>query len=179
MDQIAKLIAEKDIQDCLKRYARGVDRKDWKLVRGCFYPNAIDHHGDFHGTVEEFIEWVTKRHKHVPFSMHYLLNCLVDFKSDATALVETYFWAIQRREPEEATVASKGTDHEVFGRYVDRFERRNGEWRIADRKVVYDSTRQTDSTHHVRKLVGILGQRDESDEIYRTEIIDLPGEKIA
>ncbi len=179
MDQIAKLIAEKDIQDCLKRYARGVDRKDWDLVRGCFHPDAIDHHGDFHGTAEEFIEWVTKRHKHVPFSMHYLLNCLVEFTSNETAIVETYFWAMQRREPKEETVPPKATDHEVFGRYVDRFEQRNGEWRVADRKVVYDSTRQTDSTHHLGKLAGVSGQRNKSDAIYQATLAELPKEKIA
>ena len=141
MDQMSRLIAKADIEDCMKRYARGVDRRDWDMVRGCFHPDATDHHGEFLGNPEEFIDWVKARHGAVPFSMHYLLNCLVEFHADDVAAVETYFWALQRREDGDS-----GTDHEVFGRYVDRFEQRDGAWRIADRKVTYDSTRTTPSS---------------------------------
>ena len=163
MDTLERLAARSEIEDCLKRYARGVDRRDWDLVRGCFHPDARDHHGDFHGSPEAFIAWVQDRHAAVPFSMHYLLNCLIEFATAELAAVETYFWAIQRRDAADGG----GTDIEVFGRYLDRFEKRDGQWRVADRKVAYDSTRQTPSTAHLRKLVGVLGQRDGSDPVYR------------
>ncbi len=162
MDPLAKLIARSEIKDCLKRYARGVDRKDWAMVRECFHTDAVDHHGEFHGTREQFIAWVDKRHADVPFSMHYLLNCLIEFHTPTYAAVETYFWAVQRRE----AGASEGTDHEVFGRYVDQFEQRDGVWRIADRKVAYDSTRQWPSTNHLRPLSGVIGRRDSRDPVY-------------
>ena len=163
MDPLDRLVARAEIEDCLKRYARGVDRRDWDLVRGCFHADARDHHGDFHGSPAEFIDWVRDRHASVPFSMHYLLNCLIEFGSATEAAVETYFWALQRRD---APDGAGGTDIEVFGRYIDRFELRDGHWRIADRKVAYDSTRQTPSTAHLRQLVGVLGQRDRTDPVY-------------
>ena len=170
MNDIEKLVARVEIEDCLKRYARGVDRKDWDVVRSCFHCDAVDHHGEFNGGPEAFIEWVGDRHASVPFSMHYLLNCLVEFTGEHGALVETYFWAIQRRDATATNNVEPGVDHEVFGRYVDLFEKRDGAWRIARRKVTYDSTRTQSSTNHLRKLVGVLGSRDRNDPIYEVSI---------
>ena len=166
MDPLETLLAKSEIEDCLKRYARGVDRRDWEGVRACFHPDAIDHHGEFCGTCDEFIAWVSARHAEIPFAMHYLLNCLIEFISNRSAAVETYFWAIQRRERRSETGQAAGTDYEVFGRYVDRFEKRDGVWRVADRKVTYDSTRQLPSSNHLRKMVGVLGRRDKADPVY-------------
>lgn len=166
MDPLEKLVAKSEIEDCLKRYARGIDRRDWAAVRACFHDDAIDRHGEFHGNGDAFIEWVSARHVDVPFAMHYLANCLIEFLSDTAAAVETYFWAIQRRETRGQGKAVQGTDYEVFGRYVDRFERRGEVWRIADRKVVYDSTRQQPSSNQLRQIVGVIGRRDREDPVF-------------
>lgn len=174
MTSVERLIAKTEIEDCMKYYARGVDRRDWNLVRSCFHDDALDLHGEFKGDSEAFIEWVSKRHENVPFSMHYLLNCLIDFETDAFAKVETYFWAIQRRESPTDEPDAQAMDFEVFGRYVDRFECREGGWRIAYRRVVYDSTRTLVATNHLRDLVGICGQRDMTDPIYEDYIPPKP-----
>lgn len=168
MDRIERLVARAEIEDNYCRYARAVDRRDWEALRDCFHPDAVDEHGDYHGGPDGFIDWVKARHTPVPFSMHYLLNCLVEFLDDHTAAAETYFWAIQRRETAAADGSITGTDIEVFGRYVDRFEKRaDGIWRVAARRVVYDSTRTQPSTSHLRKLAGVLGRRDRDDPVYR------------
>lgn len=167
MDNISQLLARQEIHDTLLRYARGVDRRDWESVRACFHPDAIDSHGNFLGNPEDFIEWVKERHADVPFAMHFLGNCLIEFIDDDTAAVETYFVAIQRREKTDTDEKTCGTDAEIFGRYCDRFEKRAEEWRVADRKVVYDSARILPSTNHLRDPVGIGGRRDFSDEVYK------------
>jgi 3-phenylpropionate/cinnamic acid dioxygenase small subunit len=167
VDKLAQLVARAEIEDCLCRYARCVDRKDWPALRACFHDDAIDHHGEFHGTADQFIDWVTKRHAAIPFSMHLLSNCLIEFEDDVSAAVETYFVALQRRESRGADGTVEGTDFEVFGRYVDRFEKRNGVWRVADRRVVYDSTSTRPSTNHLRALVGVLGRRDRNDPVFQ------------
>ena len=161
MEAIERLVARSEIEDCMKTYARGVDRRDWQSVAACFHPDATDHHGEFRGDPPAFIDWVSSRHAEVPFCMHYLLNCLIEFGQSDVAAVETYFWAIQRRD-----MVNQGSDLEVFGRYIDRFEKRDGTWRVADRKVAYDSTRQAASSHHLREMVGVLGRRDASDPIF-------------
>jgi len=162
LEKIDELVARSEISDSLCRYARGVDRRDWPAVRACYHDDATDEHGSFSGSADGFIDWVSTRHAALPFSMHFLGNCLIEFLDDTTAAVETYFIAMQRRETD-----GEPTDHEVFGRYVDRFEKRDGEWRVATRRVVYDSTRAQPATHHMRKLVGALGRRDGDDPVFQ------------
>ncbi|EAU48726.1 nuclear transport factor 2 family protein [Salipiger bermudensis] len=163
MDKLDELTAKQEIQENLLRYARGVDRRDWPLVRACYHDDAIDWHGEFHGDADAFIAWVSERHATVPFSMHFMGNCLIEVVSPTVATAETYFVAMSRREPADGAP----TDIEVFGRYVDRFEKRDdGVWRVADRKVVYDSTRTLDSTNHLRRIQGVLGQRNSEDAVY-------------
>jgi len=166
--KLDQLIARQEIHDVMCRYARSVDRRDWVTLRTCFHDDASDQHGEFTGNADAFIEWVSNRHATVPFSMHLLANCLIEFRDAATALVETYFVAMQRREKPSGTTGLQpaGVDMEVFGRYCDKFERRAGIWRIASRRVVYDSTRTQPSSNHLRELVGVLGRRDQDDPVY-------------
>jgi 3-phenylpropionate/cinnamic acid dioxygenase small subunit len=167
MDRFERLIAKDEIRDNLARYSRGVDRRDWPAVRACYHDDATDWHGEFHGGADGFIEWVSTRHANVPFSMHFTGNCLIEFVDDRTAMAETYFVAMSRREAVAPDGTVSGTDIEVFGRYVDRFEKRADDvWRVADRKVVYDTTRTLPSTNHLRKVQGILGQRSREDAVY-------------
>lgn len=164
MDLLTELAARKDITDSIMRYARGVDRRDWALVRAQYHDDAVDWHGDYHGDADGFIAWVSLRHAPIPFSMHFIGNILIEMRSDTRAAVETYFIALQRR----LGLEEHGTDFEVFGRYVDIFEKRDGVWRVASRKVVYDSTATHSSTHHLRALQGVFGQRDKTDPVYAT-----------
>ncbi len=167
VEDVAELIARQQISDVMLRYARGVDRQDWQSVRACFHDDAIDQHGDFSGTVDQLISSVAERHASIPFSMHLLGNCLIEFSDREHAIVETYFVAIQRHQAAAAEAAPGSADLEVFGRYCDRFERRNGVWKITARFVAYDSTRRQPSTHHLLELAGIFKPRDTSDPIFR------------
>jgi hypothetical protein len=168
MDKLSELVARQEIQDVLGRYARSVDRRDWESLRECFHDDAQDQHGEFTGNTDAFIDWVSKRHASVPFSMHFLGNCLIEFLSPEAAWVETYFIAMQRRDesPANPGESTGAVDMEVFARYCDRFELRAGVWRIASRRVVYDSTRTLPSSHHLRELVGVLGQRGRGDPVF-------------
>ena len=167
MDRIDRLIAKDEIKDNLLRYARGVDRRDWPAVRACYHDDATDWHGEFHGSPDGFIEWVSIRHAQVPYSMHFIGNCLIELLDERTAAAETYFIAMSRREVQANDGTITGTDVEVFGRYVDRFEKRSDNvWRVAERKVVYDTTRTLASTNHLRELQGMLGKRSREDAVY-------------
>lgn len=138
-----------EIQSVLYRYARGVDRRDWNLVRSTYHPDAYDDHGSYKGGIDGFIASLQKRHVTVEQSMHVLANCLIEFAGADQALVETYFSTYQRLAPEagEARRAylrggpiqdDEAVEGTVYGRYVDRFERRAGEWRVAHRTVVFE-----------------------------------------
>ena len=45
----------REIEDCLLRYVRGVDRKNWELVRAAYHPDAHDDHGNYQGGIDGFI----------------------------------------------------------------------------------------------------------------------------
>jgi hypothetical protein len=56
----------------------------------------------------------------------------------------------------------------IFGRYVDRFNRRNGEWKIYRRVTVFDNPIMFDVPPNGAKMGPnwTVGKRDQSDTIY-------------
>ena len=128
------------IYDVIVRYCRGVDRSDPDMVSAAFHDDAIDNH---FGVVLPFREAIgtlkSARDAGAPSSkttsMHNICNVLIEVDGDV-ARCETYVIVMVRIPREGAAL-----DWMHAGRYVDRFERRNGEWRIAYRTVVYDLER--------------------------------------
>lgn len=137
MTAVERLVHERAIHEVLLRYCRAIDRCDAALLRSCYHEDATDEHGPFVGGADEFVthalgELRTRADSHGQVTTHLLGNVLMDFDGD-TADVETYFLANHVEDRD---------DHfrvfEFHGRYLDRFERRAGEWRIADRVVIHD-----------------------------------------
>ncbi|MEV4124362.1 nuclear transport factor 2 family protein [Nocardia sp. NPDC049707] len=131
------LIDKQEITEVLYRYARAVDRKDFDRVADCYFPDAIDNHGGYVGTVDGLIEDMKSRHATIDSSLHYITNVLIDLDGD-TANVESYCLCYLRQAP--ARPGASQSRATIKCRYVDRFERRDGQWRIADRIVVFDES---------------------------------------
>lgn len=140
------------IQECLFRYVRGVDRKNWDMVRAAYHPDAHDDHGNYKGGIDGFIASLVKRHATIEQSMHVVGNIVIDFAGPDSALMEAYFITHQRIGPEAgdarlpylrgAPIApDQAVETEVVGRYVDRMTRRDGAWKIAHRTVVFEVSR--------------------------------------
>ncbi|UIF89623.1 nuclear transport factor 2 family protein [Cupriavidus necator] len=133
---LGELLDREAIRECLYRYCRGIDRCDEAALRSVYWDDATDRHGPYSGSASGFIVWVLDRLATSERSIHFLGNLSIALHGDWAA-VESYFQAFQRRpNPDPA-------QREVFlaGRYIDRFEKRNAEWRIARRVVVYDWVR--------------------------------------
>jgi ketosteroid isomerase-like protein len=136
---LEELQARTEIEDCLKRFARAVDRQDWQTARETYHDGAIDNHGFFQGAPDDFLEHIKKLHMHQDHSMHFNTNVLIEFETSQRAFVETYVLVIQRYlagAPNVPTSAA-GLRNIAFARYLDRFEKRNGEWRVAHRTLVF------------------------------------------
>lgn len=135
--QLQSLLDREAIRECLYRYCRGIDRLDEAALRSAYWPEATDRHGPYQGTATGFIDWALDKLKGSGRLVHSLGNILIELRGDVAA-VESYFQALQ------SDVDAQGGPLETFlaGRYVDRFERRNGEWRVAQRTVAYDWIRQ-------------------------------------
>jgi hypothetical protein len=153
------------VRDVVLKYARAVDRGDWELLRSCYHPEAIDDHGPFRGTIDEMVPWLQGTMGTFEFSAHYIMNQLVEFDGDDVAWVESYCLAYHR------TVATAEQPDQMDWilnvRYVDRMERRDGEWRIADRRLAweggrYDRVGDAEQT----KPLGMLGRRGRGDLAY-------------
>lgn len=168
---LQRLLDKEEIRDSLCRYARGVDRGNWALVRSTYHPDAYDAHGDYKGSVDGLIDWLDKRFAGVDNSMHFLGNCLIEFAGFDLALVETSFVSRRLRPLTDTERLTLGpTDaicREGWGRYVDRFERRNGEWRVAHRTVVLEASSSSVALGGVRTGPLTWGQRDKTDRLYQ------------
>jgi ketosteroid isomerase-like protein len=125
---LEELEARTAIEDCLKRFARAVDRQDWKLARTLYHDDAFDDHGFFKGPPEAFLAHIAKMHEVQEHSMHFNTNVLIEFESRERAFVETYVLVLQRFADRRVTASA---------RYLDRFDRRKGEWRVAHRTLVF------------------------------------------
>jgi len=167
---VKRLADRAEIYDVMCRYARGIDRGDADLIRAAYHPGAYDDHVHYKGDVEGFIAATAKRMEGVDNSMHFLGNCLIEFAGPDLALVETSFISSRTRAPEGDEAAGLAANDAIcrqqWGRYLDRFERRNGEWHVAKRLVVVDARFNSVAKAGLRDSSLAWGTRDRSDPYY-------------
>ncbi len=173
---IERLIDRQIIQDLMYKWCRAIDRLDYDAIREVFHPDAIDHHGPYDGGVDGLVEWVRERHTNIPFSAHQVSNQLVEFADADTALSETYIWVVQRYGTEAGKSLTQitggqsggggmGVDVVAASRYIDRFERREGKWAIAQRNVASGWRQMSDVPDNAPKMMpGWLVQRRDQDD---------------
>lgn len=145
----------------LATYCRGVDRRDWDLVRAAFHWDAIDDHGVFVGSVAEMIAWMQDRHRDITASLHVLGQSYRRQMSPDRVVAETYCVAYQTHRP--ADPALEPNQVQVRCRYLDEITHRDGQWRIERRTVVFDSIQQEVA---VPVPAGSEGARDADDPSY-------------
>ena len=123
LSRLEQLLDRQDIEDCLVRFSRGMDRFDRALFLSAFHPDATIAAGPFVGGPEALYDWAMPMHDQGQIATHHnLLNVTCEIDGD-TAHTETYYLFVGRNRDETNWIAG--------GRYIDRFERRNGAWRIA------------------------------------------------
>lgn len=132
--RLTELLDREAIRDCLYRYCRGIDRADEAALRSAYWPDATDRHGPYRGPVEGFFAWAADVFRTDSRNVHHVTNILIEFAGPDRAAVETSFGALQRGPGPDGIVRQ----FHLAGRYADRFEKRGGEWRVADRTVIYD-----------------------------------------
>lgn len=147
---VERLKSRAEISDKIFQWCRAIDRLDFEAVREVFHDDATDDHGPFTGNIDGLIEWIRERHQGIISSMHLVGNVLIEFADEERAIAESYVMCVQRYSAEGAAGLAQisngavssvdhSTDLLIVVRYVDRFEWRNAEWRIAKRTVIFDS----------------------------------------
>jgi hypothetical protein len=160
-----------EIHEILYNYCRSMDRMDAPLALDCFWPEAmLEYSGLYKGSPVGFVDWLWPVHGAMVCHSHRVSNMLVDFKGPLEAASESMVLVTLRMEDKGELVDLIG-----HGRYLDRFERRDGRWRIARRTYVSDMGTVVPVAS--RDLSGILypgtpgqrpigGTRDRTDPSY-------------
>ena len=136
-DALAALVAKQEITEVLFRYCRGCDRADEAALRACFHPGSIHSHGGFKGLSADFVERAMQIVRPLKSCTHMLTNVMIELSGDR-AVSECHFLAHQRRGK---TDGSGEEDMFLKGRYLDRFEKRGGAWKIVSRTGLHDFER--------------------------------------
>lgn len=167
-ERLARVVDQQEIADVIYRYCRGIDRCDFELVRSCYHPDAIDDHGDFRGGVDDFIAFVQQGLPRFERTMHFIGNVLVEVQGDS-ARAESYVVAHHRMR---ASSTKPERDFDVGLRYVDDFERRDGEWRIAARVCVFDWSRidPVEPRNWLPVDRAATGRRDREDAVFADSV---------
>ena len=159
------LLDREAIRDCLYRYCRGIDRADEAALRSAYWDDATDCHGAWNGSATGFIDQALLKLREGGRRVHQVSNIAIEIHGDSAA-VESAFLALQ------APASTPGRETFLCGRYVDRFERRQDEWRIAARTVVYDWIEERDRPELACDDASLFGRRQPngsaapSDPIY-------------
>ncbi|MCA9504139.1 MAG: nuclear transport factor 2 family protein [Spirochaetaceae bacterium] len=132
-DELEILWAEREITRVILTYARAVDRLDFGLLRTCFHPDARLHYGEhWSGDLEAGLAWLERSLPKLAGTQHDFGAPFIELDLEAgVARCDTYSVNSALYRPD----TSGRQLHNVSGtRYEDRFERREGAWRIVERR---------------------------------------------
>jgi SnoaL-like domain len=154
-----------EILDCIVRESRGRDRHDSEMTKSCYWADGADEHGPAVTSGLEYGEKANAGHR-AGFSAnsHNLTNHTCEIDGEV-ANCETYVvGGLLSLDQKTCKIA--------LGRYVDRLERRNGEWRIQLRRCVIDMVAEGDASWlRSPAIAGFLkGLRSKADPSYQRPI---------
>ena len=163
-DALQDMLDKHQLHELVLTYCRASDRRDFALVRSLYHDDAIDDHGTmFSGPVDEFIAWLPKTMAQFEATQHSISNALFKVDGDK-ANGEIYALAYHRTHPPDAQEIVIG------GRYLDRYERRNGTWKFIHRSLALDwaNVRPVDPAAYQQFAAGAaLGRPGADDPSYQ------------
>lgn len=135
--KLEELSDREAIRNIIHRYCRAADRCDLEAFKSCYWADGHDDHGFFGGNAHAFCDYVIPVLRKIEASVHAITNTIIDLKGDK-AFCESQWSVVHRlRNPE----GDGFLDFWHQGRYIDIFEKRDGEWRILCRSTANDMDR--------------------------------------
>ncbi|MGK2287116.1 nuclear transport factor 2 family protein [Pedomonas sp. V897] len=162
--EVRDLAARRDIYNVACVYMRGQDRLLPELHRSAFHDDAYVDCGLYAGSADGFVEFAQGFLGELKSSHHLIGQVHIDVQGDV-ADGEVYFIAYHR-------IVENGEDKDliVAGRYVDRYEKRDGVWKIARRREIVDWARTdpaSDSFLREQTALHLGGRRNEDFSVTR------------
>ena len=157
---VQEMLDKAAIREVLWRYCRGVDRRDADIVTSCYHPDANDDHvgnvytGETVG--QGLVDWMNEI---MVKTSHNITTNTIEVNGDVAGS-ESYTTSMHIQKG-----AGDDDNHTMLSvaRYVDRFERRNGEWKIISRLVVPEFTGLASMQMFPMQL---LARQDRTDPSY-------------
>ena len=150
--EIQALLDKQALRELALRYARAIDRRDRELLLSVYHEDAVDRHGTvFEGSPRQFADFQPQVMGQFAVTAHYMLNTDYRLAGDR-AEGELYFIAFHRLQPPQCKEVVVG------GRYLDRYERRGGVWKIAHRTLLWDFARDYVPSADEQKFLASLGE---------------------
>jgi hypothetical protein len=131
---LQEMLDKAAIGDVLARYARTLDWLDDEGQASCYWPDAEVDYGFFKGSATDFLPVVMDIERQSDRRWHMLAGQIIRFTGPTRAACECYGIFAGARRQDDGTLAG----NLYGGRYLDAFEKRNGEWRIASRTYALD-----------------------------------------
>jgi SnoaL-like domain len=139
-NSIQALLDKQEIYELSCKYMRGLDRLDEKLLLSVFCDDAWCDYGFTSGLAPEFVSFCIAALREHEANQHMIGNVLIDLDGEQ-AFGEVYFQAYHK------VMAKSGfEDIIIAGRYLDRYERREGQWKFAYRSERVDWSRTQPTT---------------------------------
>lgn len=159
------VLSRQEIADLTMAYCRGVDRADEGLLQSIFHDDSVIVSGAFNGSGQQFATEICRIVKAVfNQTFHSIANQWIEVRGNG-AVGESYVIAVSTMTNEDGSQSEMLTG----GRYIDRFERRGGVWKIAERSFVCDWNRVDATTHSNTGLyesLDLLGKQGPEDPVY-------------
>ena len=133
--EVQELRDREAIREVIHKYCQAVDRCDLEMLNSCYWEDGYDDHGFFAGNAHEFAEYVIPCLEAVDSSMHSITNTRFQFDGERCACASQ--WNVVHRLKHDAGF----TDFIHQGRYLDVWEKRDGEWKLLHRVIAGDVDR--------------------------------------
>jgi hypothetical protein len=185
----ADILARQSIEEVLARYARAIDRLDLDLLKSVFHEDGVNH--EYGGGDVNLHRWsehiIPQLHSLFAGTMHHITHKSNTVSGEGAAS-EAYFISyhlIQGRREDVVrffgeqyaqrieTLGCLDTGHEYIGggRYLHRWERRNGLWKISERTATLEWNHYRPATPleagSMLATIVPLARRDREDPVYR------------
>ena len=163
------------ISEVVYKYCRAIDRLDRELLESVFHEDSIHHHSEYEGSSAQFCDFAFDILSEMENTQHLVGNILIEVEGNF-AWSEAYWTAYHRvakgNESKNGFLAKHdpSIDEDVFisGRYIDKFEKRDGEWKIIMRQGVHDWVRfEPASDKGILGDAGPMPRRSRSDPAYQ------------
>lgn len=131
--QLQLLLDKQAIHELIHAYCNAADRRDTEKMRSLYHADAIDDHGGFFkGLAMEFIDRLPDIQAPMEILHHNVTT--VNIKLDGNyGEGEVYVLAFHK-----VATDAEPLDLLIGGRYLDKYEKRDGVWKFSHRAVLAD-----------------------------------------